>query len=148
MTTKHHATSLHRSSTDRLLCGVCGGLAEYFEVDSTIVRIGFVVAALIPPFAPVSLIGYPVLCLLLPVAGSEHLEVRDRVRSNISGFSTDLREVGAEVRASVASFGKGRRPVSPADAETPEADPSEMEPSNATTPDKAESSASSSVRAA
>jgi len=34
------------SQTDKKLAGVCGGLAEYFDVDSTMVRIIFVVAVL------------------------------------------------------------------------------------------------------
>src|SRR5664279_6288224 len=34
-----------RSSTRRLLAGVCGGIADRFDVDVTIVRVGFVVAA-------------------------------------------------------------------------------------------------------
>ena len=30
------------SSTDKKLGGVCGGIAEYFEIDSLLVRIAFV----------------------------------------------------------------------------------------------------------
>lgn len=33
---------LYRSATDRKLCGVCGGLAAYFELDSTIIRLAIV----------------------------------------------------------------------------------------------------------
>ena len=33
----------HLSSTDKKLAGVCGGLAEYFDIDSLLVRIGFLV---------------------------------------------------------------------------------------------------------
>lgn len=36
---------LSKSSTDKVLFGVCGGLAEHFGWDSTIVRILFVLAA-------------------------------------------------------------------------------------------------------
>ena len=32
---------LYRSVRDRMIAGVCGGLAEYFNIDSTIVRIIF-----------------------------------------------------------------------------------------------------------
>lgn len=32
---------LYKSKTDKKLCGVCGGIAEYFDIDSTIVRLGF-----------------------------------------------------------------------------------------------------------
>lgn len=30
---------LYKSRTDRKICGVCGGIAEYFNIDSTIVRL-------------------------------------------------------------------------------------------------------------
>ena len=30
---------LYRSDTDKMICGVCGGLGEYFDIDPTIVRL-------------------------------------------------------------------------------------------------------------
>lgn len=30
---------LYKSATDKKLCGVCGGIAEYFDIDSTLVRL-------------------------------------------------------------------------------------------------------------
>lgn len=30
---------IRKSSTNRIICGVCGGIAEYFQVDPTIVRL-------------------------------------------------------------------------------------------------------------
>lgn len=33
------------SSTDKKIAGVCGGLAEYFNIDSLIIRVIFVVGA-------------------------------------------------------------------------------------------------------
>ena len=38
---------LYRSTDDRWLAGVCGGLGKYFNVDPTLVRVIFVVLALI-----------------------------------------------------------------------------------------------------
>ena len=38
---------LYRSTGDRLLAGVCGGLAYYFSLDPTLVRVIFVVLALV-----------------------------------------------------------------------------------------------------
>lgn len=38
---------LYRSTDDRWLAGVCGGLAKYFNVDPTLVRVIFVILALI-----------------------------------------------------------------------------------------------------
>lgn len=33
---------LYRSESNRMLCGVCGGIAEYFGIDPTLVRLGFI----------------------------------------------------------------------------------------------------------
>jgi len=51
------------SQTDKKLAGVCGGLAEYFDVDSTMVRIIFVVAVLGFGFG---ILPYVILWLVLP----------------------------------------------------------------------------------
>ena len=37
---------LYRSGSERMIGGVCGGLAEYFDIDPTLVRLLFVLAAL------------------------------------------------------------------------------------------------------
>ncbi len=33
---------LYRSKNDRMLCGVCAGVAEYFHIDPTLIRLGYV----------------------------------------------------------------------------------------------------------
>jgi phage shock protein C len=38
---------LYRSRTDRKLAGVCGGLAQYLNVDATVVRVVFIVLAVL-----------------------------------------------------------------------------------------------------
>ena len=40
------AKKLYRSRTDRKIWGVCGGLAKYFDIDPTVVRIIFVASLL------------------------------------------------------------------------------------------------------
>lgn len=40
------AKKLYRSSTDKKIAGVCGGLAEYFDMDPTLMRILWVVFVL------------------------------------------------------------------------------------------------------
>src|SRR5205823_11167635 len=57
---------LYRSTSDKRLAGVCGGLAEYFDVDPLLVRIGFVVAALAGP----GVIAYLVLWIAMPKAST------------------------------------------------------------------------------
>ena len=36
---------LYRSRKDRMICGVCGGIGEYFNVDATLIRLGMVLLA-------------------------------------------------------------------------------------------------------
>ena len=38
---------LHKSSTDRIIFGVCGGIVERLGIDSTVIRIAFVVFCLL-----------------------------------------------------------------------------------------------------
>ena len=38
---------LYKSNTDKKIAGVCGGIAEYFNIDSTLVRLGWVLFSLL-----------------------------------------------------------------------------------------------------
>lgn len=62
---------LYRVREGKMLCGVCGGIAEYFGIDATLVRLGvvllscagfsgvvaYIVAAIIVPEKPYSIEG-------------------------------------------------------------------------------------------
>ena len=37
---------LFKSTTDKKICGVCGGIAEYFNMDSTLVRLIWAIVSL------------------------------------------------------------------------------------------------------
>ena len=54
---------LRRSTTDRKLAGVAGGLADYLKVDPLLVRIGFAVSTL---FTGAGLVAYAVMWALVP----------------------------------------------------------------------------------
>ena len=56
---------LHKSAADRKLAGVCGGIAEYFGVDSTIIRLVF---ALLVVGWGTGILAYIVAALVLPEA--------------------------------------------------------------------------------
>lgn len=47
----------------KMLCGVCGGIAEYFDIDPTIVRVLWVLAFFLGAFG---LIAYFVCALIIP----------------------------------------------------------------------------------
>ncbi len=55
---------LYRSS-NRILAGVCGGIAEYFDVDPTVIRVAYVVLSLFSVGFP-GLMLYIILMILMP----------------------------------------------------------------------------------
>ncbi len=59
---------LERSISDRRLAGVCGGLAVYFEVDSTPIRLLWVVLSICPGAIIGGVVAYGVAWLVMPVA--------------------------------------------------------------------------------
>jgi phage shock protein C len=67
---------LYRRSTDKVIAGVCGGLAQYFGIDPAIVRLAFVVFALA---GGASVLLYVVLWIAVPIgAGAPAVAFGDR----------------------------------------------------------------------
>ena len=74
---------LYRSRENRVLCGVCGGIAEYFNVDPVLIRLGmvlficasvgtgllayFIASVIMPDQIPLSRPDFPVM-LTLPAS--------------------------------------------------------------------------------
>lgn len=56
---------LIRSSTDKMIAGICGGAANYIGIDSTIVRILVVIAVIFTGFIP-GILAYCVLSFIIP----------------------------------------------------------------------------------
>ena len=54
---------LYKSGTDKKLAGVCGGIAEYFNIDSTLVRLGWVVFSLL---GGSGLLAYIIAAIIMP----------------------------------------------------------------------------------
>jgi phage shock protein C len=57
---------LERSRTDRMISGVCGGIARQFNLDTVVVRGIFVIVALIPGMLGVAAIIYVAAIFLIP----------------------------------------------------------------------------------
>jgi phage shock protein PspC (stress-responsive transcriptional regulator) len=60
---------LFRSRSQRMLAGVCGGIAEYFEIDVSVVRILWVIGTLLS--AGVGIVVYIVMIFIFPEAPEE-----------------------------------------------------------------------------
>jgi phage shock protein C len=56
---------LYRSQSQRMLAGVCGGLAEYFNIDATVMRVLFLILAV---FGGSGLVLYLVMWIVIPDA--------------------------------------------------------------------------------
>ena len=54
---------LFKSQTDKKLCGVCSGLAEYFNLDVSLIRVGWVVLSCM---AGAGVLAYIVCALIVP----------------------------------------------------------------------------------
>ena len=80
-------TALRRSSTDRMLGGVCGGLAEYSGLDPVLWRVGMVALTLLGP----GVIVYLLLWVLMPTGPAGPQGPLDRVADRLRGDLVDRR---------------------------------------------------------
>ena len=60
---------LYRSNAQKMMAGVCGGIAEYFNIDATLVRLLWAVVTLCT--CSVGLIAYIIAAIIIPVAPTE-----------------------------------------------------------------------------
>ena len=56
---------LTRSSQHKMIAGVCGGLAEYFQLDPTAVRVAYVILSIISAAFP-GILAYIILMFVMP----------------------------------------------------------------------------------
>jgi phage shock protein C len=65
---------LARSETDKQIAGVCGGLAEFFGVDSTIIRLAAVIIAIYPGAVIGGLVAYLIAWFIMPAGSAGTLQ--------------------------------------------------------------------------
>ncbi len=53
---------LYRSNTNKMICGVCGGVSEYINIDPTVVRLLWVVFA----FSGFGILAYILAAIIMP----------------------------------------------------------------------------------
>ena len=57
---------LCKSETNKMICGVCGGIAEYFGIDATLVRLGFAVFSVL---GGSGILAYIAAAIIIPKKG-------------------------------------------------------------------------------
>lgn len=82
---------LYRSRTDRMVSGVCGGLAQYFSIDVTLVRLVFL---LLLVFGGGGFLIYIVLAIIVPEEGTTAGTSQEVIQSNAQDFASRARELG------------------------------------------------------
>jgi len=95
---------LERSNTNRVIAGVCGGIAEYLAVDPTLVRVAFVVMTFV---GGVGILAYIVLLILMPQPG------QPAPFTKAAGTSTDI-TARMEADSSATAQTTAVAPVDPA----------------------------------
>lgn len=79
---------LHRSKTNQVIAGVCGGIAETYNIDSTLVRIIFIILAL---WGGLGIILYIVGMVLMPYEGGEGKITAEEVSKNMESAASDIK---------------------------------------------------------
>ncbi|MEW6717778.1 MAG: PspC domain-containing protein [Chloroflexota bacterium] len=97
---------LYRSCTDKKIGGVCGGLGNYLNIDSTLVRLFFVILAL---GEGIGVLVYIILWILMPAEPttiekggvSQEGDLADQLRADADEFAGRARAVGEDLRQAV-----------------------------------------------
>lgn len=97
--------TLYRSESDRILGGVCGGLAVYLGLDSTLVRLFF---ALLFFGSGIGFLAYLILWIIMPTESSEY--ARKNFEENLKDSSENF---GERVRIMGEDFGEAMRKPQP-----------------------------------
>ena len=90
---------LYRSRSDRMLWGVCGGLAKYFDMDPTIVR---VIAVLLVFANGLGILAYIILAIVVLLEGSKATTPKEVVEMNVEEMKETANDLGREVHSTLA----------------------------------------------
>lgn len=110
---------LTRSNTDRIVAGVAGGVANYLDIDPTLVRLGFVLLVLVGGVSPVI---YLILWAVLPNENSLNQGFSQQVRENLSEIEQRATEVASKVSNQVNQFVGSDQTKQPQQPAQPSAD--------------------------
>ena len=82
---------LYRSETDRMIAGVCGGLAKFFNVDATLVRLVFLLLLFL---GGSGLLLYFILWIIVPQESHAGGSTQDVVQANAEDMAQTARNFG------------------------------------------------------
>ena len=91
---------LYRSEKDKIIGGVCAGIADYFNIDPVIIRIIFVIALITEGLG---LMVYIVLWIVLPSERSKKEKSKEIVEENTEEIISDIKEVTKGLKKEIKS---------------------------------------------
>ncbi len=62
---------IYKSNTNKVVFGVIGGIGEYFDIDPTMLRLGYILVGILTGFMP-ALLGYFIAAIVVPSKPSHH----------------------------------------------------------------------------
>lgn len=91
---------LYRSESDRILGGVCGGIGEYLDIDSNMIRLFWI---LIVMFGGSGIFVYILLWIFLPTESKakEKYNAEKTVKENLNEIKDKATEVAKDVKDSI-----------------------------------------------
>ena len=90
---------LYRSRDDRMIWGVCGGIAKYFGIDPTVVRL---ITVLLLFAGGAGILGYIILTIVVPLESSSATVPREVVKENVAEIKETATHMGEDIRATFA----------------------------------------------
>jgi phage shock protein C len=87
---------LYRSRTDRIIWGVCGGLAKYLDLDPIIIRLAFVFITLA---GGAGILAYIIMAIIVPLEGSGSATAEETVKQNVTEIRDTANQLGKDLRA-------------------------------------------------
>ena len=64
---------LYKSNDNKIIAGVLGGIGEYFDVDPTLLRLGYLLLAVLTAVFP-AIVAYLIACIVVPSKPHHHHE--------------------------------------------------------------------------
>jgi phage shock protein PspC (stress-responsive transcriptional regulator) len=91
---------IYRKTDDCIIAGVCGGLADYFEIDETLVRIIFVILTI---GGGSGILLYLILWLVIPKEGKENKNIgwEENVKEFTQDVSKKAKTVAKEIKKEI-----------------------------------------------
>lgn len=86
---------LYRSRTDRIVSGVCGGLAAYFGIDPTLVRVAFILLCLADG---IGILVYIVLVIIVPTEPGDPVDIdrEKKVKEFAQGIGDQAKRIAED----------------------------------------------------